>query len=111
MSEENEETTVPTEKPAKKATKKPQDRKKPQGAKITVEFNEQKYEFVKKQVSDARVIRLVEKGQIFAALEKILSEKDVDRLLDSIEDDDGHTDMDRVGEFFEEVFEAGDSGN
>lgn len=100
MSEENDTTK----------TKKPQDHKKKQSAKVSIEFNGEKYEFVNKSINDARTIRLVERGQMFAALERITSEKDVDRLLDSIEDEDGHADVDTVGEFMEKVFEAGDSG-
>ncbi|MGO1553278.1 MAG: hypothetical protein ACTHXG_14425 [Micrococcaceae bacterium] len=99
----SEETTT-------KPGKKPQDHKKSQAEKVSVEFHGEKYEFTSRVLNDARTIRLVEKGQVFAALEKITSAEDVDRLLDSIEDEDGHTDIDTVGEFFETVFEAGDSG-
>ena len=91
--------------------KKPTDHKPKAGDMVTVTFRDNDYTFDARYAKDARVLLAARKGALDDVIVRMLDAKQFEKILTSIEDEDGFTDMEELGEFVEAAFEAGGAKN
>lgn len=100
-----------TETTRAKSVKKPADHQPKKDTTVTVKFADETFEIEAKLVTSGRTIRLLEKGMIMSATERLLGEEGAERLLDAIEAKYGDDDLERVSEFTQAVFSAAEAKN
>lgn len=91
--------------------KKPTDHQPKAGEMVTVTFRDKDYTFDARHTKDSRTLLSIRKGALDEAIARMLSPKDFEAILTSIEDEDGFSELDELGEFIDAAFEAGGAKN
>lgn len=100
-----------TETTRAKSAKKPADHKPANTESVTVKYAGAEFGIPVGAASSARLLRLLEKNAIAAAIERLIGEDGYDRLLDAIEEAFGTDDMEKVAEFLSKALEAAGAKN
>lgn len=94
-----------TETTRSKSPKKPADHKPAKDHTINIQFAGEKYEFDVRAASDTRTMFALRKEDLETVLIRVIGKDGLDRAIKSIEDEDGFSDIEKLLDFVNAIYE------